>query len=564
MDGDVNHDDSGSDTHTLANPRVTDYQEAFVRKVIDTVGDLDNVLYEVSNESPDNSIAWQYHMIDYIKAYEATKPKQHPVGMTGRYEWPLSDLLDSHADWISPGGGAFQWDPQANDGQKVIINDTDHLWGIGGDRVWVWKSFTRGLNPIFMDQYDDSYKLEGGGYDMNNPTDVSLRANLGYTRQYAERMNLAAMTPRSDLCSTNYCLANPSASGAEFIVYQPNSGSFTVKLAGVNGPMAVEWMDPKSGAKTAGTAVNGGATRTFTPPFSGDAVLYLSQPGSATATPTATATPLPTAAATATTAPPTPTPTFVAPTATPTVTRMPTSTATAVPPTATPVPGAVFPITPLLDNFNRANSAQIGAAWAGSKSGYRIAGGRLDVGPTSDIYWKPARFGENQEVYVTLTTIDTAALEIGLILKAQSNTGLGAGLVEVLYSPRDRTVQVWTYTTRLGWQQQGPSLSSTFVDGDRLGARVYSSGRVEVYRNTTLLGQWSIAAWRYASAAGYIGIFTLQAANAVLDDFGGGAVGVQSSFDPDLVVVDESRAEEFALLRYKANVWLPAIQFSPD
>ena len=147
VDGDVNHDDSGSDTHTLANQRVTDYQEAFVRKVIDTVGDLDNVLYEVSNESPDNSIAWQYHMIDYIKAYEATKPKQHPVGMTGRYEWPLSDLLDSHADWISPGGGAFQWDPQANDGQKVIINDTDHLWGIGGDRVWVWKSFTPRAEP---------------------------------------------------------------------------------------------------------------------------------------------------------------------------------------------------------------------------------------------------------------------------------------------------------------------------------------------------------------------------------------------------------------------------------
>ena len=89
MDGDVNHDNSGSDTHTLVNPAVTAYQEAYVRKVIDTVNDLDNVLYEISNESPDNSLAWQYHMIDYVKAYEATKAKQHPVGMTGRYEWDL-------------------------------------------------------------------------------------------------------------------------------------------------------------------------------------------------------------------------------------------------------------------------------------------------------------------------------------------------------------------------------------------------------------------------------------------------------------------------------------------
>ncbi|MBK8047658.1 MAG: hypothetical protein IPK16_11340 [Anaerolineales bacterium] len=82
VNGDVNGDDSGSDTHTLANPQVTQYQEAFVKKVIDTVGDLDNVIFEISNESPDNSIQWQYHMIDVIKAHEATKAKQHPVGMS--------------------------------------------------------------------------------------------------------------------------------------------------------------------------------------------------------------------------------------------------------------------------------------------------------------------------------------------------------------------------------------------------------------------------------------------------------------------------------------------------
>ena len=34
------------------------------------------------------------------------------------------------------------------------MTQADHLWGIGGNRAWVWKSFTRGLNPIFMDPYD--------------------------------------------------------------------------------------------------------------------------------------------------------------------------------------------------------------------------------------------------------------------------------------------------------------------------------------------------------------------------------------------------------------------------
>src|SRR5580698_4332133 len=77
----------GNVVHTLSNPAVTAWQETYVRKVVDTVNDLDNVLYEISNEdtgSPADS-AWQYHMISFVKGYEASKPKQHPVGMTVQY-----------------------------------------------------------------------------------------------------------------------------------------------------------------------------------------------------------------------------------------------------------------------------------------------------------------------------------------------------------------------------------------------------------------------------------------------------------------------------------------------
>jgi hypothetical protein len=45
---------------------VTRLQEAYVRKVIDAVNDLDNVLYEISNESDDSSKDWQYHLIRFI------------------------------------------------------------------------------------------------------------------------------------------------------------------------------------------------------------------------------------------------------------------------------------------------------------------------------------------------------------------------------------------------------------------------------------------------------------------------------------------------------------------
>jgi hypothetical protein len=94
--------------------------------------------------------------------------------------------------------------------------------------------------------------------------------------RYAERMNLAAMTPRNDLASTKYCLANPAKQKAEYLVYLPEGGSVTVDLAGSEGALVVEWFDPKTGKTTDGESIAGGAARQFTAPFAGDAVLYLS------------------------------------------------------------------------------------------------------------------------------------------------------------------------------------------------------------------------------------------------------------------------------------------------
>lgn len=91
IDGDADGDGRGTDVHTLANPTVTRVQEAYVRHVIDTVGDLDNVLYEISDESGAYSTEWQYHLIRFIKQCEATRPKQHPVGMT--FQWSPNSKL---------------------------------------------------------------------------------------------------------------------------------------------------------------------------------------------------------------------------------------------------------------------------------------------------------------------------------------------------------------------------------------------------------------------------------------------------------------------------------------
>jgi len=273
INGDVNGDGKGLETHELANKLVTACQEAYVRKVIDTVNDLDNVLYEVSNENHPPSAKWQYHMIDFIHAYEKTKAKQHPVGMTFQYKGGSNQtLFDSPAEWVSPNpDGGYRDDPPAADGRKVVLNDTDHLWGIGGNPDWVWKSFTRGHNPLFMDPYDGI--VIGGRLDTKwDP----VRRSLGYTLRYARRMSLAAMAPRGDLASTKHCLANP---GTEYLVYLPAGGAATVDLSAAKGELAIEWFDPAAGKAVAGGVGQGGASREFTAPFRGPAVLYLARPG---------------------------------------------------------------------------------------------------------------------------------------------------------------------------------------------------------------------------------------------------------------------------------------------
>jgi hypothetical protein len=301
-------------------PRVEALQEAYIRKVVDTVHDLPNVLYEVANESsgggtidkqfagmlgmskvPDwgDSTEWQYWVIDVVKRYERERGyTTHPMGMT--MQFPVVDqtnvnapLYASAAEWISPGyddeifrGGRHpmapdsppsRWfaDPPAADGSKVIITDTDHYAPGKGDALWAWKSFLRGHHPILMDF---------GIIDVVHPLDASLgvppyefyepaRHAMGDTRRYADRMGLIDMAPRGELTSTGYALANP---GVEYLVLQESDGPFTVHVTA--GTYDVEWFNVASRetARAAPLTVSKDGTQHLsTPPGGGPTVLYL-------------------------------------------------------------------------------------------------------------------------------------------------------------------------------------------------------------------------------------------------------------------------------------------------
>lgn len=265
--------------------KVEALQRAYIRKVIDTVHDLPNILYEVANESsgqtadsvvlPDGSAVetpigdstqWQYWVINSVKFYEREMGYDpHPIGMT--YLFPVDDLSKANeplwtspADWISPGfDDTFdesRWliDPPANDGSKVVLLDTDHFSPFSSTALWVWKSFLRGHNPILYD-----LGILSGGVPSDpsegNPSFDSLepaRHAMGAARGLAERISLATMQPRTEVSETRFALADP---GNEYLILQPSETGDPFSMTLTPGRYAVEWHSLGSRETVPGTTL---------------------------------------------------------------------------------------------------------------------------------------------------------------------------------------------------------------------------------------------------------------------------------------------------------------------
>ncbi len=280
---------AGSMTMTAPNA-ITDVQDRLVRKMIDTLNDLPNIIWETSEEGDAGSIWWNEHMIQLVRGYEATKQFQHPVGFGALTGGTDQQLYASSADWIAPSSFPISTDNQG----KVVLCDGDHIAhsagpGMGappGDASFVWKALCLGSQALMM----DSYRAYGTNNTCPNPVNDLCtgssptstqwdpqRDQLGFALIYANKCrDLAAMTPEPGKASTGFAVVNDAAQGAEYLVYAPRGGTFTVDLSGSGAPLSVEWFNPESGKVITSSPVSrGSASQSFTAPLSGDAVLYL-------------------------------------------------------------------------------------------------------------------------------------------------------------------------------------------------------------------------------------------------------------------------------------------------
>lgn len=278
VNGDANADGKGLETRLTTSTAIYNLQKAYVSRVIEAVGHLDNVIFEISNEDHNDSWDWQVALMGYIRTVESGRPKQHLVGLT--VLWPTSNnsqLAASGADWVSYAD--TDTTPDANTSGPLSAYDTDHnpnLFTTG--RAWIWQALTRGHAGLWlMDHW--AGETYGTDYRSNSAWNL-LRSNLGYALTWARRLALAGATAQGNLASTGYCLA-VTTGRYQLLAYQDGSGSFTVNLSSLGGTFTLEWLRPSTGATSAGSNVTGGAVRTLTPPWSGeDAVALLELAGS--------------------------------------------------------------------------------------------------------------------------------------------------------------------------------------------------------------------------------------------------------------------------------------------
>ena len=267
VNADPNGNGRGEEFFSLNYPSLTALQEAFVRKIVDTLNDLDNVLYEISGDTLATSLLWQYHMIDYLKQYQSSKANQHPVGISQFYARKLAEVLNSRADWIVTEGTNFN--PPVVNSNKVVFNEGHPtLFTYSNPDQWVWRAFTRGYNLIYPEAVSDD---AGVG--------ARVHAAIGQSRAYSQFLNLRTMFPSTTLCSRDFCLGSQ---GSDYLVYLPSAGQVSIDLSAATVNFLTAWFDPVTGQTISGDSVSGGKRTTFTSPIRGQSVLQISpeQPAS--------------------------------------------------------------------------------------------------------------------------------------------------------------------------------------------------------------------------------------------------------------------------------------------
>jgi hypothetical protein len=267
-------------------PNIQQYEKAFAAKILDTIGNEPNVIYEITNEANYlGQVSWEQSMVTYAKSYQASHGLlAQMVGITAPGAWSGSStdinnaLEASNADWIAPSGAFFQTAPVSASslGSKPIIVDTDHTdTNNVTDPSWAWRLLTSGDSLAYMDEMAGSGLTDpvySGSYSSTDTSrEDAVRQGIQETASAISQFDLNGMLAQSNLSSTGYALAD--AVKGEFVVFAPQGGQFGVDLSGSSGTLNAQWVNIASGSVSTAGQVSGGGYHVFTAPDAADALL---------------------------------------------------------------------------------------------------------------------------------------------------------------------------------------------------------------------------------------------------------------------------------------------------
>jgi hypothetical protein len=268
------------------------FQERFAERLTAELHDCGNVIFEMFNEGewyePAQRRLHEEHFlcffrkrtpaplmtnIDHIRTrdFEARKnPAVDIISLHGK-PWTGHFARFEREFKAEPARVVFESEPVpsfgAPDAAPQEVVSLDSL------RAAVWERALSGAGWVAQNDTSFGWDPKSAMAGQANLRDQAYD-QIGHAARFFNQTGIEfwKTTPDSKLASTGICLANPSK---EYMVYLPEGGEAAVDLSVASGAIMVEWLRPANGAVIHSESVEGGAERTFKPPFDGDAVLYL-------------------------------------------------------------------------------------------------------------------------------------------------------------------------------------------------------------------------------------------------------------------------------------------------
>jgi hypothetical protein len=192
----------------------------------------------------------------------------------------------------------------------------------------------------------------------------------------------------------------------------------------------------------------------------------------------------------------------------------------------------------LLDDFNRANSANLGANWAQTTgalgsgaigiTGFQAVTGAGNLAGTRQTLWNANTFGTSQGVSLTFAT--SPPNNAGVMLKANGGTAsIPTNVVRVQYETAGSgrvSVATCILLGAVCTVQGTLSIGANFALGDTLTATVDATGLARVWKNATHLGVVQLpttGANAWTTGGGRIGM-RFNTTGATVDNFRGGSL----------------------------------------